>query len=109
MVNNNKWMGMLGLATKAGKIAFGTEASTECINKKKAKLVIVAEDSSDKTKKNFEFLCQKNNIPLLVFETVENLSKAIGNKNKAIICIKDKNFADEISKIICGGETIGKN
>jgi len=42
---------MLGLATKAGKITFGTEASTECINKKKAKLVIIAEDSSDKTKK----------------------------------------------------------
>lgn len=109
MINNSKLIGMLGLATKAGKITFGTEASTECINKKKAKLVIIAEDSSDKTKKNFEFLCSKNNIPLLIIETIDNLSRAIGNKNKAIICIKDKNFANEISKIIYGGETIGEN
>lgn len=109
MVNNNKLMGMLGLATRAGKIAFGTEASIECINKRKAKLVIVAEDCSEKTRKNFEFLCKKNNIPILIHETVESLSKAIGNENKAIICIKDTNFANEISKIICGGEAIGKN
>ena len=109
MTNNNKLFGMLGLATKAGKVTFGTEASIECINKKKAKLVIIATDSSEKTKKNFEFLCQKNEIPIYIYETIENLSKAIGNKNKAIICIKDKNFADNISKIISGGETIGKN
>lgn len=105
-MNNNKLLGLIGIATKAGKISAGTEIVTENIKLKKAKLIIVAEDCSEKTKSNFEYLCNKYNIKLIVCETIENLSNAIGKKNKAVICVKDKNFADEMVRIY-GGEAIG--
>lgn len=104
---NNKIYGLLGLARRAGKISFGTESSIETIEKKKAKLVIVAEDCSERTKKNFEELCKKLNVELRIVGTIELLSQSIGQVNKAVFVIKDENFAKEILKRIDGGEIIG--
>ena len=104
---NNKIYGLIGLARRAGKISFGTESSIETIEKKKAKLVIVANDSSDRTKKNFKELSEKLNVPFRIVGTIEDLSKSIGQVNKAVIVIKDENFAKEILKRIDGGEVIG--
>ncbi|MCI9287183.1 MAG: 50S ribosomal protein L7ae [Clostridia bacterium] len=104
---NNRVLGLIGLCTKAGKICFGTDACTDLIIKKKIELVIVANDASDRTKRNFEFICNKNNTKICFFGTIENLSKAIGKNNKAVIGIKSKDFANQIEKIINGGEIIG--
>lgn len=67
----------------------------------------MANDASDRTKRNFEFICNKNNTKICFFGTIENLSKAIGKNNKAVIGIKSKDFANQIEKIINGGEIIG--
>ena len=50
-MKENKIYGLLGLARRAGKISFGTESSIDTIERRKAKLVIIANDSSDRTKK----------------------------------------------------------
>lgn len=105
---NNRILGLLGLATRAGKIVFGSEAVIETIHKNKAKLVILATNTSNKTKENIKYICEKKQVPIIEFETIENISSAIGKENKAVICVKDKNFADEIYKIY-GGEIVGKN
>lgn len=104
---NNKVYGLIGLAMRAGKIAFGADAVEDLIKKRKLKLVIVAENSSDRTKNNFEFMCNKNNIPIIIYGNIEDISKSIGKQNKAIIGIKETNIANEISKIVNGGEIIG--
>ena len=104
---NNKIYGLLGLARKAGKISFGTQSCIEAIEKRKAKLVIIAEDCSDRTKKNFEDISNTANVPIRVIGTIENISKCIGQNNKAVIVVRDENFAKEIIKKIDGGEIIG--
>lgn len=92
---------------KAGGLAFGTEACLDLIEKRKIKLVIVAEDAADRTKKNFEFMCNKNHIRMMVFASIEELSQSIGQKNKAVFGVKNENFANQIYKIINGGDIIG--
>lgn len=77
--------------------------------KKKVFTIIIAEDGSLKTKEKFQKIAKENNIPIFVFGTIDDNSKAIGKKNKAIIAIKDKNFSEAICKIINGGEAIGQN
>ena len=104
---NNKIYGLIGLARRAGKISFGTESAKETIEKKKAKLVIIAENSSDRTKKNFKELSERLNVPFRIVGTIEDLSRSIGQVNKAVLVIKDENFAKEILKRINGGEIIG--
>ena len=104
---NNKIYGLIGLARRASKVSFGTESSMDSIKRRKAKLVIVAEDASQRTKKNFEIECEKMNLNIRIYGTIENLSTAIGQNNKAVITINDENFSKEIIKKIDGGEIIG--
>ena len=98
---------LLGLATKAGKIAFGSDSVIDTIIRKKAKMVIVASDASDRTKNNIERIAKENNVPFRIYGNIEKISKSIGKENKAIVCIKDSNFSNECLKIIDGGEAIG--
>ena len=107
MTNNERICGLLGLATRAGKIVFGTEACKSEIEKNKVKLLIIAEDASERTKMNFKEICNSENIPILEILETEVLSKSIGKDNKVVVGIKDVNFSKEILKIINGGEVIG--
>lgn len=104
---NNKVLGLIGLAMKAGKVCFGSDSVEENILKKKLKLVIVSKDSSDRTKKKFTELCEKNSIPIIIDGKIDDLSKSIGKNNKAVLGIKDVNFADSIQKKYNGGDVIG--
>lgn len=106
-MEQNKVLRLLGLATRAGKISFGMESSIDTIKKGKAKLILIAEDASDRTKRNVTMVANENNAPYRIYGNIEQLSKNIGKENKAIIVIKDINFAKEMLKIIDGGEVIG--
>ena len=107
MLTNNKILGLLGLAARARKICFGADSVEEEIKKRKVNLLIIAIDSSERTKRKFVTLCEKNKIPICIYEKIENISKAIGKSNKAVIGIKDLNIAKEIEKIYNGGDVIG--
>lgn len=93
---------------KVGKIVSGMDAVSDEVKKNKVKLLIIAEDASEKTASNIKYLAERKKVPILVMGTIENNSKAIGKENRAIIGIKDKNISDGIKKL-CGGEAFGEN
>ena len=101
-MTNKKILGLLGLASRARKITFGTDSTLQDIKKNKVKLVIVAEDASDRTKNKFIEATSNLSIPIIIFESIDNLSKAIGKDNKAIIGVKESNIATEIEKLYRG-------
>ena len=107
MLVNNKVYGLLGLTTKAGKLCFGTESCLDMIDKNKIKLIIVAEDSAQRTIDNFKEKCEKNKIPFYIYGKKEEISNSIGKPNKTVVGIKDKNLAGAIEKILNGGDVIG--
>ena len=82
-----KILGMLGISAKAGKMVCGTDATLEDIERRKVCLVIVAENASDKTKKNIEFVCKKKKVEYIEFGNIDEISKAIGKNHKSIIGI----------------------
>lgn len=99
MINDKKILGLLGLSARARKVSFGADSTMQEIEKNKIKLVVVAEDASERTKSKFTEGCKKYNIPIIIYGKIEEISKAIGKQNKAIIGIKDNNLAKEIEKI----------
>lgn len=105
----NKVNGLLGLSAKSGNILAGTDLVLDEMFKKRVKLVILASDASEKTKKNMKYYCDKANVEIVIYGTIEENSKAIGKKNKAVLAIKDRSLADAIKKVIHGGEAFGKN
>lgn len=104
---NDKILGLIGLAMKAGKVSFGADSVEETIEKRKAKLVILSEESSERTKTKFEEICKKNEVPIIIYGTIENLSKSIGKNNKTVIGIKDLNLSKSILEKYNGGDIIG--
>lgn len=76
------------------------DAVSEGIKKHKIKLVIVAEDISEKSKENIQYLCTNNEITTIQLSTMEELGKIIGKKNRAIIGITDKSFSERNIKKI---------
>ena len=104
---NKKILGLVGLSARARKISFGADSVELQSKKGKVKLIIVAQDSSTRTKDKFIEISEKYKIPIIIIGTIEELSKAIGKNNKAIIGIEDINLSNEIQKINNGGEDIG--
>lgn len=85
----------------------GSDAVKDAFLNKKLKLIILTEDASERTKKNFYTLIEKSDIHICEFGKMEEIGKAIGKTPKAVIGIKDINFSKEIIKNINGGEIIG--
>ena len=99
---NNKVLGLLGLSCKAGKVMSGTDMVLDGIKRRKVKLVIVAEDAAERTFRNMTLACGEY-VEVVKFGNIEEISKAIGKQNRAVIAITDKNLADAILKVIHGG------
>lgn len=104
---NKKILGLIGLSARARKISFGADSVETGIKKKKVNLIIVADDSSERTKEKFKKLSDEYKIPIIIIGEIQELSKAIGKENKAILGIEDINISGEIQKINNGGEVIG--
>ena len=62
----NKILNLIGLAMRAAKVVSGEFSTEKLIKENKAKLVIVATDASDNTKKLFMNKCAYKKIPIYI-------------------------------------------
>lgn len=110
----NNIYSFLGLAKKADKLLSGGYACKRAIKSQKIFLVILAEDASDNTKKEFINACNSEGIEIRFFGEKELLGRFIGKGMRSVIAVLDENFAkgliEKIDKwsIENGGGTIGK-
>lgn len=96
---NDKFLTLLGFATKAGKLAFGMNACISSILTGKAKLAVIASDISPKSQKEIIFYADKKNIPVFLLQEIDiqTISDAVGRKC-GIISVNDSSFADSLAK-----------
>lgn len=98
MINSKKVLGTLGLAMKAGDVVSGEFMTEKAIRDGVAQLVIVAEDASANTKKNFADSCHFYRVPYVEFGDKDLLGNAIGKRFRASLAVTDKGFAKSIGK-----------
>lgn len=65
-----------------------------------AKLVIVADDASDNTKKEFSDMCSFYNVPIFMLSSKEELGRSMGKEMRASLSVTDDGFAKSIMKLI---------
>lgn len=94
----DKVLSMLGLATKAGKVVSGEFSTEKAIKSGKAYLVMVAEDASENTKKEFSDSCSYYQVPFVIYGTKETLGHCIGKQMRASLAVIDEGFGREIAK-----------
>lgn len=91
-----KTLTLLGFASKSGKLSFGAAAANTALKTKKAKLIVISADVSEKSKKEAVFYADKYNIPHITLDVdMQNLSAAVGNKC-GVLSVNDIQFANSI-------------
>ena len=96
----NKAYGMIGMAMKAGKLASGEFATEKAVKSGLARVVLVAGDASDNTKKMFTNMCVYYKVPVYIYSDKEMLGAAIGRQYRASLAITDEGFAKAMMKEI---------
>lgn len=91
-------MGLIGLATRAGKAVSGEFCTEKEVKSGKASLVIVAGDASDNTKKKFKNMCDFYKVPIYFYKDKDTLGHAMGKEFRASLAILDEGFAGSIKK-----------
>lgn len=99
-MKQNKILSLAGLAMKAGKVASGEFATEKAVKSGLARLVLVAENASDNTKKMFANMCDYYKVPLYFYGDKETLGAAIGRQFRASLALTDEGFAKAVTKEI---------
>ena len=93
-----KKLRLLGLARRAGKISYGAEGTMNDIKRHKTKLIVFAEDISERTKN--EILKIADGIPVIELSvSKEALGYAVGTKPTAVLSVNDSNFKKGILEV----------
>lgn len=102
MSSRDKAVSYISLCRRAGRLVGGELACSQSVKGGKSRLLIIAEDASENTKKKFRNSCEFYGVKYIFFGTKVTLGIATGKINWAVISIEDEGFA---VKII---ENIGK-
>ncbi len=97
-MHNNRFFGTLGLAHRAGRCAVGEGAALDCLRRGAARLVVLAEDASDNTKKRFENGCIHHKTELVVRGCRTELGRSTGREFAVVVAVKDEGFAKSLTK-----------
>lgn len=96
---DNGLMGLLGIARKAGKTEAGEESAAAAAKAHKARLLLLASDAGERTRRHAEALSQEGNCPLLpVPFTKGELGGALGRGSCAILALTDVGLASAAAK-----------
>ena len=99
-MEENKLKNLLGIAQKAGKIISGTFSVNQAINKNKVKMLLIAKDASEETKKEWQKIAENKKIPIKMILDKETLGNAIGKEYRMIAALSDDGFCKKISEMI---------
>jgi ribosomal protein L7Ae-like RNA K-turn-binding protein len=95
-----KWLSIIGLAYRARKIISGEELVIKDVRNKNAKLVLLAEDGSQNTKKKVMDKCTFYNVPFRIVSDRQRLGKAIGKSERVVVGVNDQGFATKLIALL---------
>lgn len=94
---NEKFLGMLGMAKRAGKVISGEAVCSKAIKNGEAKLAIIASDASENTKKSIINSCLYYSVDYIEAASMSDIGKYTGSASeRAVAVVNDNNFAKAI-------------
>ena len=97
----NKYMSLLGLARRAGRLSMGHDTVMEAVKKKKSKLILFTSDTSERLREEItgevERHCEEVRIRI-IGETMEEIHYLLGYW-AGVISVNDINFAVRILEL----------
>ncbi len=105
-MKQNKVYSLLGLATRSRKTDSGEFMTEKAVKSGKAYLVIVADDASDNTKKEFSNMCHFYHVPIFFYGTKDELGHAMGKEMRASLAVTDEGFSKSLIKLLSVTEVV---
>ena len=93
-MKQSKVLSLLGLAARGHNLVSGEYQTENAVKDGSAMLVVVAQDASANTLKLFTDKCSFYQVPIYVFESKENLGRAIGKDIRSSLAICDAGLAE---------------
>lgn len=97
-MRQDKVLGLLGIARKAGKTGTGSFCAERDVKAGKAFLVVAANDASERSKKEFRNMCAFYKVPLVFYGTKETLGAALGKEYCVACAITDEGLAKSVGE-----------
>lgn len=96
---NNKVSGLLGIASRARKVATG-DSVMAAIRQNKAKLVLLCTDCGSNAQKKIQDKCRFYGVDWIVEGTAEELSAALGQPRRIACAVLDEGLARSIQDAV---------
>ncbi len=97
---HSKALSMIGMARRAGKLSMGHDMVKLSVLKKKATLVILCADASQRLKNEFKRLAASNKVDYIESSiTIAEIHFALGYK-AAVMAAEDINFSNRITQLL---------
>ncbi len=107
---NDKFLSLLGIARRCGKLSLGHDAVISSVVKNRAKLLVLSAQASPRLQReiNHATTYEGKNIPVLITDySMAELSAAIGSK-AAVVSVDDEGLAtaaaEKYSQLSCRKE-----
>ncbi len=93
MGTNDRLLGLLGIARRAGKLALGADAARQAAGARRARLLLLAEDLSPGTAGSLKTLADREGVRAVPLRrTMDEVEAALG-KRTGVIAVNDAGFA----------------
>ena len=104
-MQNNKLQGLVGLARNAGRVIIGVDNIYDACDRGTCSLIITAADAAANTVKKARNISKLYEVPIEESGLAkEELGRAIGYSEAAVIGIAHRGFAKAIGKLFKGEE-----
>lgn len=92
---------LLGLCQRAGKLVSGDFAAEQALKKRKADLLLLAEDASDRTQEKFITLADRVGVRCYRVGTRDELGSALGKEGyRAAVVVTSRDFTKGMEAIL---------
>lgn len=98
MNDDRKILSLLGLTQRSGKLASGEFMVEKAVKEGRARLVLLAGDASENTKKKFYNMGAFYQVPVMELSDKEKLGHSIGRSERSSLALLDDGFAKAIKK-----------
>ena len=95
----NKFLQLLGLTKKAGKLLEGYNKCEEGIKSNNVKLIIISDEVSQNTKDKFSGYCNRNEIFLITNVDGKELSNILGICKIGVLGVTDLKLSQSLFKL----------
>ena len=90
---------MIGLCIKARKVSYGSDGVKKAIRGKKAKLVLLCNNASQRAKKDINDICNHYQVDLICENFADIFYQLTSKDVMKVISINDEGFAREIKSL----------